>query len=120
MHDIIEQFLSLPTTVFCLVVFLLVWFQRKGLELAIPALTDPKSKWSKIWREFLVPIAPVGTGALIGIFVAVYPYPEIFANSWQARMFFGAVCGGGSGLGFIKIVWKNILEKISSKETRII
>lgn len=115
MNDIIEQFLSLPTVVLCLVIFCLVWVQRKGMELLVPAFTNKKSKWSKVYREFLCPLGPIGSGAVIGIFVKAYPYPEVFAESWQSRMFFATVCGLFSGLVY-KIAKKTFMDKFGQKE----
>lgn len=107
--DILEQFLSFQMLALCLLIFGLVWIQRKVLELKFPQL-----KVYKWWKEFLVPVGPLGTGALFGVFATPYPWPEMFSNSWVSRGAIGFVAGMLSGLIY-RLVWKNLLEKITGK-----
>lgn len=105
----LEQLLSLSTLVFCLAIFALVWVQRKGVETFLP-----KFATTKAWKEFFMPVGPLGTGALLAALVQTYPYPEMFLNTtWYDRAIFGIACGLLSGLVY-RIVKKNVVEKISS------
>src|SRR5690606_1324988 len=67
-------------------VWILVWFQRKLVE-----NFWKNAKTNKIWRSFLLPLGPIGTGGILAI-VTSYPFPEIFATG-SAKMIFGAVLG---------------------------
>lgn len=107
--DFVSEFLNLSTIVFCLVVFCLVWVQRKVVEGLLPKLKDPKYKYSHYWTELFVPIGPISTGGILGFLVSEYPYPEMFSTS-TSRTFFGIVCGLLSGLVY-RLVKKNVLEK---------
>lgn len=107
--EILEQFLTFQMLVLCLLIFGLVWMQRKIFELSFPQL-----KLSTWWKEFWVPAGPLGTGILLGIFAAPYPWPEAFAGSWISRAAIGIVCGLLSGFVY-KLIWKNLVEKITGK-----
>ena len=112
MQDILAQFVSFATLVFCLMVFALVWVQRRGLELLFPKLKD-----SKGWNEFWVPVGPLGTGGIIAALFSQYPYPDMFANSiWYDRAAYGIACGLLSGLIY-KLVKKNLMDKINGGTT---
>ena len=87
MENVIEQLFSLSTLVLCLMIWVLVWIQRKVVE-----YFWKNAKASKLWNELLLPLGPIGTGAIIGAAVSQYPYPEDFQSFW-ARIFFCVVCG---------------------------
>lgn len=109
MQDFFGQFLSLSTLVFCLMVFSLVWVQRRAMELMFPKLPSIKS-----WSDFWVPLGPLGTGAIAGILCKQYPYPEMFLNSvWYDRAAYGIACGLISGLIY-QLVKRNLISRISS------
>ena len=93
MHDLVEQVLSVPMVVFALVIWALVWIQRRGLETFIPSIKN--KKW---WNDFLIPLGPLGTGAILASILTMYPFPELLAGHWTGRAALGLVCGLGSGL----------------------
>lgn len=107
--DILEQFLTFPMIALCLVIFALVWAQRKALELKFPQL-----KLSTWWKEFWVPVGPLGTGALFGLLAKPYPWPEMFADSLVGRAVIGIVAGMLSGLAY-RLIRKNLLERVTGK-----
>lgn len=92
--EVLDQFLTLPMLVLCLVIWVLVWTQRKVLELVRPSIKE-----SKLWRELFLPLGPPGTGALVGLIAAKFPFPDML-TSISGRMFVGVVCGLCSGLAY--------------------
>lgn len=92
--NIFDQFLTLPMLIFCLVIFVLVWFQRRFLELAWPKIKD-----NVFWRELFLPIGPPGTGAILGALICDYPFPDIL-NNLTGRIFCGIVCGLASAKAY--------------------
>lgn len=94
--DVLEQFLNMAMVVFSLVIWVLVFAQRKLVEYALSKL-GKSIKEAKLWRELLLPLGPMGTGAIVAFFATSYPYPEMFAGSDSGRVFFGIVCGLMSG-----------------------
>lgn len=111
MSDLLEQFLNLSTVVLCLAIFALVWVQRRAIETYLPKVKEMKS-----WKEFWVPLAPLGTGALLGAVAKPYPWPEMFADSMVSRMIFGIVCGLGSGLVY-RLFKKNLMERLNQSNS---
>lgn len=94
--DILEQFLNMAMIIFSLVIWVLVFIQRKFVEYALSKL-GKSIKEAKLWRELLLPIGPMVTGAIVAFFATSYPYPEMFTGSTSGRIFFGIVCGLMSG-----------------------
>jgi len=47
---------------------------------------------SKVWREILLPLGPVGTGGIMAGLMVNYPYPDDFQN-FGGRVVFGMVAG---------------------------
>lgn len=92
--NLFDQFLTIQMLIFCLVVFVLVWAQRKIIE-----LTWPKIKEKIIWREFFLPIGPPATGAALGALISTYPFPDVF-NNLTGRIFCGIVCGLASAKAY--------------------
>jgi VIT1/CCC1 family predicted Fe2+/Mn2+ transporter len=111
--DVLTQLLSLENIVLCLAVVALVWAQRKLAELLIPSLTKEGTRAEKWWSEFLVPIGPIGTGALL-MLIPYLPAPEMFSSSLVSRGIFGIFLGLISGLVY-RLVKKNFLNKIGGK-----
>jgi hypothetical protein len=104
MENVLEQLLSLSTIVLCLIISVLVEVQRKIATRIRPSLKD-----SKTWNEFWVPLGPLGTGALIGLFIEQYPWPADFTSTW-GRVFFGVVCGLASAHVY-RVVKKFLVKK---------
>lgn len=85
--DNLLQLLTLANFVFALIIWALVWVQRKMVTFFWKGAES-----NKYWRELLLPLGPLFTGGLLGLLVTNYPYPEDF-SSGPARVFFGVVCG---------------------------
>ena len=66
------------------------------------------------WQKFLVPIGPLGTGALLTL-IPQLPIPEMFAEGMLNRMVFGVALGLISTLVY-RLVKKNILDKLGKKD----
>lgn len=103
----LSDLLTLPTLIFCLMVWILVWLQRKGI-----GLLWKNSKENKLWNEMFMPMSPPLLGGLVAAFVKMYPFPEQFAGSLSGRVFFGAVCGLLSG--YVYRIVKRMLAKKES------
>ena len=87
MDNIFEQLLTLPNVAFCLMVWVLVWMQRKVLS-----LVWAKAEASRVYREFLLPLGPLGTGGIMAAIVSQFPYPEGIEGLW-GRVMFGVLAG---------------------------
>lgn len=98
MDDLFQTLLSWQFILFCLGIAAITEVLRRGIEFFI--LDNPKmpgTRTSKLWREFLLPIAPVTNGVLMAVVAVKYPYPQEI-HSFSARVFFGLVGGLLSGL----------------------
>lgn len=86
------QFFTVPMALLAIVVWVLVLAQRKVLELKWPNFKE--NRW---WRELFLPLGPAGTGGILAVAIAKYPFPDVLAGSWEGRLFCGIVAGLGSG-----------------------
>ena len=105
MESAITGFLSIPTVIFAIVIwFITVAFrfviERLALRIAYVFPDKWEPYWVDAWREWILPAAPVVIGGLVAYFVSSYPYPEVFASSDTARVFFGLVAGGLAGYAY--------------------
>lgn len=100
---------------FSLAIAGLTYITRTIVEYFLAKPSVPLDKTSKIWTELLLPVGPVITGAVLGLLLQQYPYPEGIVSS-SGRAFFGLVAGLFSGL-FYKII-KGMLHK-KAEETKI-
>ncbi len=94
----LEALLSWQFLLFCLGIAAITFVIRKIVEFTI--LDNPKmpgSKFSKFWRELLLPVGPVFTGSIIAFFAKQYPYPQGISSA-SGRLLFGLVAGFLSGL----------------------
>lgn len=87
MENLIQEMITLTNVAFCLMVWVLVWFQRKIIKLAWK-----KAEESKVYRELLLPMGPVFTGGIMAALIANYPYPDSVEGFW-GRLAFGIVAG---------------------------
>ena len=88
---------------------MVAYFATLGFRFAIEKLATKiayvfPDKWEPMfveaWREWILPSGPVVLGGLIAYLFPMYPYPEVFAASITARVFFGMVAGGASGYAY--------------------
>ncbi len=116
---VVEQLLTMYNLIFCLAVVAIVWIQRKGVEITVKTIAgwDGKSwnlKDSKVWTEFLVPLGPLGAGALLTL-IPQMAIPEMFATGMLNRMVFGLGMGLLSGLVY-RLLKKNLLDKMGKSD----
>jgi hypothetical protein len=111
--EILNQLLTIPMIIFCLVIFVLVWIQRKLVELLFP-----KAKDFIFWRELLLPLGPAGTGAILGILLTSYPVPESL-TSLVGRIFYGVACGLASATIY-RMLKTFLVEKSGGKSEEIL
>ena len=110
MDDFVNQFFTINVIVFSLVIWVIVWVQRKIVELWFTKITQYKA-----WRELFLPVLPVVVGGLLAAVAKQYPYPELFAKNLSSRMFLGIVCGLFSGFVY-NLIKKNLVEKLLKKD----
>lgn len=103
--DVLDQFLTIPMLIFCVVIYVLVQIQRTSLEMILPTV-----KTSKLWTDLFLPIGPCGTGVILATIFKTYPFPAIMANSWSNRSALGIFCGIFSGYIY-KLVKAWIVKK---------
>lgn len=85
--EILDQFLTLPTLIFCITIYVCVYVQRILVELLVPKLET-----TKIWRSLLLPLGPVGTGMLLAYLFHSFAFPEQFATG-NSKICYGLFCG---------------------------
>lgn len=83
----LDQLFTIANIVFCLIIWALVWAQRKVTRMAWKNAED-----NKYYRGLFLPISPLAVGGVLAGLVSSYPFPEDFQSFW-ARVFFGIVCG---------------------------
>ena len=116
---VVEQLLTMYNLIFCFAVVALVWIQRKGAEIGVTTIAGWAGKsWnlknSKVWTDFLVPLGPLGTGALLTL-IPQMVLPEMFATGTLNRMVFGLGFGLLSGLVY-KLTKKNLFDKMGKSD----
>lgn len=114
--DVLAQLLSVSNIVLCLAIVALVWVQRKGAEVLARRAFKKELKNSTLWTEFVMPIGPLLTGALITL-VPSLPVPEMFNGGVTVRMVFGIGIGLVSGLVY-RLVKKNVLDKLGKSDEK--
>lgn len=112
--DVLAQLLSVSNIVLCLAIVALVWMQRKGAEVLALRFFKKDLKQYKLWTELLVPVAPLGVGALL-MLIPEMPVPEMFAGGMLVKMVFGVGLGLISGLVY-RLIKKNILDKMGKSD----
>jgi len=102
MDKIISAFFSVTTLAFCVMIYFITQGFRMIVE-RIASIVTPfinqnyKKHIYDIWRETILPIAPMVIGALFTLIFLKYPYPIEFSTATSARVVFGIICGGASG-----------------------
>jgi hypothetical protein len=109
-ETILGELFSLPTIVFAVVIYLQVLLFRKLVEAAsvkVARFFPDKWEgfWVELWREWVLPAAPVVFGGLTAYFVVQYPYPEIFASTDAGRLFFGIVAGLAAAYVYPRVLY---------------
>ena len=112
--DALNQLLSISNIMLCLAIVAIVWMQRKGAEIFTKKVFKKELNSYTIWSEFLMPVGPIVTGALITL-IPQLPVPEMFAGGIGSRMVFGIGLGLISGLVY-RLVKKNVLDKLGKSE----
>lgn len=105
MDELLRIFLTWQFMFFCLGIAAITFVFRKILEFTV--LNNPKlpgNPKSRIWRELILPIAPVLLGAVAGFFAVQYPYPDGLVHSAYGRISFGLVAGLLSGLAYRVVI----------------
>lgn len=104
----VGELFTLANLVFCVFVWIVVWIQRKILELSFKNIKE-----NKYWRALFLPLGPIGTGAILSAIFSTYPFPEMF-SSHSSRIIFGSVLGMFSAHTYkiIKELFDNQLKRM--------
>lgn len=101
--------LSLPFLILCLVIGLFVAGFRKVVESGAKKILAPivpdkyEPVWVWVWREVILPVAPLFFGGILAIFASDYPYPPPFDSSLSGKVFISIVAGLGSGFLYPRV-----------------
>jgi hypothetical protein len=85
--DILDQILNLSNAVFCFVVVILVFIQHKVISIYFKKITS-----SRVYKEILLPLGPIGTGGIMAALMKNYTWPTDFQTFWP-RVCFGMTLG---------------------------
>lgn len=110
MENLIQELITLPNIAFCLMVWVIVWFQRKVLHMVWKKVEE-----SKVYRELFLPMGPLGTGGILAALIADYPYPADVQGFWS-RVAFGVVAGLASA--HVYKMAKPFLPEFAKKEKK--
>jgi len=110
MDEVLSSLFSIQTIVFAVVIWLEVLVLRKIIETGAnklkPIFPDKwEPWWIEMWREWILPGAPIGLGGVTAYFVVQYPYPDSFADSASGRLFFGLAVGLASGYVYPRVLY---------------
>jgi hypothetical protein len=104
-----EVFANWQTLLLCLGIFLGTYGIRRVVETAWSG-----SKTNKWWTEVLLPMGPIGTGAILGYFAKSYPWPMPVADNLWAKVFYGASCGLASGWVYNR--FRSVLKAMATND----
>lgn len=88
----IGELFTLSNLVFCVFIWIMVWIQRKIIEIIWNKFKKTDIKTSKYWRGLFLPLGPIGTGSILAAIFNTYPFPEMF-STFSSKVIFGAVLG---------------------------
>lgn len=86
--DLFKVFINWNTGLLCLGVYLATYVIRTLVETTLPGV-----KTNKFWTELFLPLGPIATGAIIGLFSHKFPWPLQIADIAIAKIMYGATCG---------------------------
>lgn len=90
---VFKAIISWQFILFCLGIAAITFVFKKGVEFFV--LDNPKmpgTRTSKFWRDLILPIFPIVSGSLVGLFAPQYPFPE-YLHATSGRVIFGLVAG---------------------------
>lgn len=105
----LTELLSFTNMILCLAIVALLWIQRK-IAVVVAHKFNKKLEDSEVWRELVLPLGPIITGALL-MLIPMIPVPAMFAGGVLVKMVFGGALGLISGLVY-RLAKKNILDKL--------
>ena len=88
MDQVIEVFFSAQTLLLCLGVYVMTYVVRRVVETIVPGL-----QMNRYWREIFLPLGPIANGALLGLVMKTFVFPDLVNGSLSGRIVYGSVCG---------------------------
>lgn len=118
MDQILNNFLSVQTVIFCLIAYIITQIIRTLIEKIGNKvnlyISNKVTKYIyETWRETFLPLIPLFIGGILAYKLDSYPFPVPFNTSISARIFYGIICGGASGFvyRFIRFYIKRYLAQ---------
>jgi hypothetical protein len=109
MGDIFETFVT-PATIFvCLVAYVMTYVVRTLVQGLWPAV-----RANRHYNEVFLPLGPIVNGALLGLMVKTFMWPDMFNKTVASRMMYGAVCGM-----FSAFLYSRVRSWLASKGTEM-
>lgn len=98
MDNVLLALFTWQFILFCLATFGITVIIRRIAEYLL-ANNKYFAKESKLWRDLLLPLLPIGIGIIFAVIAKAYPYP-VDMHATSARVAWGLAGGLLSGLGY--------------------
>lgn len=120
--DAFNIFFSFQFLIWCVAIAAITFILTKVIENFILSNENVKmSKTDKIWKNVILPIAPIVNGVILGLLIKAF-YPAEIANISSGRLFFGIAAGMLSGVvyrivkGFITAKFPEAAENLKLED----
>lgn len=113
--SVLGEIITVQFVFFCLMIVGLVKLQRVLVESLFNKFYPAFIK-TKFWTEFLITIAPIGTGIMLALIMKNYDYPEFLKEKY--RVLYGVGSGLFSGMVY-KIIKKTFGDFLGSALDKI-
>jgi hypothetical protein len=118
-----------PLTIICSPQFMLFGLAIASIILVIRAIVEYllgllKIDYSKnkLWNDVILPILPVGIGALWAMYLKTYPYPNNLISQGD-RIIFGMVAGLLSGLTYRMVkslMYQKVIDAVNKLNNKVV
>lgn len=109
---VLGQLITVYFIIFLLAVVFFVKLQRTLVEM-ISEYFFPNSEFiqSKLWRSFLLPFAPSGTGMVMAWLWGKFPYPDLLTSTGGHMMY-------GIGVGLLSNMLYSMIKELLADSIR--
>ena len=114
MDSILQAFLSVQFLLAAFAIAGINFFTRKVTEYLLATILAKNDFVKKFWNDLVLPLSPLVTGFLCGIFATNYVYPADITTV-TARAAFGIVAGMFSGLVY-RVTKSMLKQKLTAEE----
>lgn len=114
MDSILQAFLSFQFLLAAFAIAGINFFMRKVSEYLMATVLSKNDFVKKLWSDLMLPLSPLVTGFLCGVFATEYVYPADIKTT-TARAAFGIVAGMFSGLVY-RVTKSMLKQKLTTEE----